>query len=107
MDKIKQQLNKLTSEVKGLKKENKELLSKITKLEKRIPLPEKIDTRVDQEIYDEVVKDIMERGEVSTSYIQRKFWFGYSRASYVMDALEDNGVIGPSKGAEPRDVLIK
>lgn len=107
MDKIKQQLNKLTSEVKGLKKENKEFLVKIKELEKRIPLPLKIDSRPAEKIYDEVVKEVMKNRRVSTSYLQRKFVIGYAKAAQLMDMLEDNGIIGPNKGAEPRDILIK
>ena len=42
----------------------------------------------------------------STSNIQRHFSIGYSRAGRIMDMLEEKGVVGPSKGSKPRDVLI-
>lgn len=107
MDKIKQQLNKLTSEVKGLKNENKELFGKIKELEKRIPPPLKIDPRPAEKMYDEVLKEVIKNRKVSTSYLQRKFVIGYAKASCLMDMLEDKGIIGPNKGAGPRDILIK
>jgi len=107
MDKIKLQLNKLTSEVKDLKKENKELLSKITKLEKRIPSPESIDIRPAQEIYDEAYKIVIKSGKVSTSYLQRMMGIGYARAACLIDMLEEKGVISEARGANPRKVLIK
>lgn len=107
MDKIKQQLNKLTSEVKSLRKENKAFVIKIKELEKRIPLPLKIDSRPAEKIYDEVLKEVIKNRRVSTSYLQRKFVIGYAKAAQLMDMLEDNGIIGPNKGAGPRDVLVK
>lgn len=107
MDKIKQQLNKLTSEVKSLKKENKEFLVKIKELEKRIPPLLKNDPRPAEKMYDEVVKEVIKNKRASTSYLQRKFVIGYAKAACLMDMLEDKGIIGPSKGAGPRDVLVK
>ena len=37
--------------------------------------------------------------------LQRKLGVGYARAARRMDMLEDRGVIGPSDGAKPRDVI--
>jgi len=31
---------------------------------------------------------------------------GYGRAARIMDELENRGIVGPGKGAEPRDILI-
>lgn len=42
----------------------------------------------------------------STSLIQRKFSIGYNRAGRLMDQLERAGIVGPSRGAKPREVLI-
>ncbi|MBN8249135.1 MAG: DNA translocase FtsK, partial [Verrucomicrobia bacterium] len=44
--------------------------------------------------------------KASTSLLQRRLKIGYGRAARLLDVLEDRGVVGPSKGAEPRDVLI-
>ena len=43
----------------------------------------------------------------STSLIQRKFSIGYNRAGRLMDQLEKAGVVGPTMGSKPRDVLIQ
>jgi S-DNA-T family DNA segregation ATPase FtsK/SpoIIIE len=40
------------------------------------------------------------------SLLQRRLRLGYTRAARIMDELEDRGIVGPSKGAEPRDILI-
>jgi S-DNA-T family DNA segregation ATPase FtsK/SpoIIIE len=59
----------------------------------------------DDELYPEAKKTIIEAGKASTSYLQRKLGIGYARAARLMDILEDRGVIGPSDGAKPRDVI--
>jgi len=40
------------------------------------------------------------------SLLQRRLRLGYGRAARIMDELENRGIVGPSKGAEPRDILI-
>jgi DNA segregation ATPase FtsK/SpoIIIE, S-DNA-T family len=60
----------------------------------------------DDELYEEARTCIMEAGKASTSYIQRKLKVGYARAARLMDMLEERGVIGPSDGARPREVLV-
>ena len=37
---------------------------------------------------------------------QRRLRLGYGRAARIMDELENRGIVGPGKGAEPRDILI-
>lgn len=43
----------------------------------------------------------------STSNIQRKFNLGYNRAGRIMDQLESAGIVGPTNGSKPREVLYK
>ena len=57
-------------------------------------------------LYNEIVEFIIETGKVSASLLQRRFKFGYNRAVHVIEQLEDEGLIGPQKGNEPRNVLI-
>ena len=38
--------------------------------------------------------------------MQRRLRLGYTRAARIMDELELRGIVGPNKGAEPRDILI-
>ncbi len=61
----------------------------------------------EDELYEEARECIIQAGKGSTSYLQRKLGLGYARAARLMDTLEKRGVIGPSDGAKPREVLEK
>ena len=55
----------------------------------------------------EVVKDfVILNQKASSSLFQRKFSIGYGRAAKLLDMLEEEGVIGPSKGTKPREVYV-
>lgn len=43
----------------------------------------------------------------SASLLQRKLSIGYARAARLLNQLEEARVVGPGKGSEPREVLIK
>jgi DNA segregation ATPase FtsK/SpoIIIE-like protein len=58
------------------------------------------------DLYEEAKAAVIEAGKSSTSYIQRKLRVGYSRAVFLQNLLEKNGVIGPRDGAKPREILI-
>ena len=58
------------------------------------------------EMYQRVIDFAESVGEVSISSIQRRFKIGYNRAARIMELLEDDGLVGPPKGAgKPRDFL--
>ncbi len=58
-------------------------------------------------LFNDALRAAVENGEVSASYLQRRFRVGYNRASRMMDALDQMGILGPSTGtSKPREVLM-
>lgn len=58
------------------------------------------------DLLDECARWIVQTGTASTSSLQRRYSIGYNRAGKIMDQLEAAGVVGPSQGGKPRQVLV-
>ena len=57
-------------------------------------------------LWEEAVKWVAERGQASTSMLQRKFSIGFQRASRLLDMMEERSIVGPRDGPRPREVLL-
>ena len=60
----------------------------------------------DDTLFDEAARFIVENRKASTSLLQRRFRIGYGRAARLLDIMEDEGLVGPSEGSKPREVLV-
>ena len=60
----------------------------------------------DEDLIQQCIEVIRSEQKASVSLMQRRLRLGYTRAARIMDELEGRGIVGPSKGAEPRDILI-
>ena len=58
------------------------------------------------ETFETAVKLVIEARKASTSYLQRRLGIGYSRAAKLIDEMEDRGIVGPTNGSKPREVLV-
>ncbi len=56
-------------------------------------------------LYDQAVEAVRKHGKPSISLVQREFNIGYNRAARLVEAMEKNGVVGPSDSAGQRKVL--
>ncbi len=65
-----------------------------------------LDDGSDDELLTQAVEIIRETQRASTSSLQRRMRIGYTRAARVMDILEERGIVGPARGAEPREIMI-
>jgi S-DNA-T family DNA segregation ATPase FtsK/SpoIIIE len=65
------------------------------------------DTTEYDERYDDAVALITKTGQASISMIQRHLRIGYNRAARIIEVMEKEGIVGPSDGAKPREVLVK
>ena len=59
------------------------------------------------ERYDDAIALITKTGQASISMIQRHLRIGYNRAARIIEMMEKEGIVGPSDGAKPREVLVR
>jgi S-DNA-T family DNA segregation ATPase FtsK/SpoIIIE len=59
------------------------------------------------ERYDDAVALVTKTGQASISMIQRHLRIGYNRAARIVEMMEEEGVVGPSDGVKPREVLAR
>ncbi|RLC28560.1 MAG: DNA translocase FtsK, partial [Deltaproteobacteria bacterium] len=58
------------------------------------------------DLYDEALALVAKTRQASISMIQRHLRIGYNRAARIIEMMEREGVVGPSDGAKPREVLV-
>ena len=58
------------------------------------------------ELYDEAARIVVQTGQASISYLQRKMRIGFSRAARLVDMMEAEGLVSAASGGKPREVLV-
>jgi len=61
--------------------------------------------RFHDDLYDQAVAIVCDTRQASVSYIQRRLQIGYNRSARMVEQMERDGIVGPTNGAKPRDVL--
>ena len=59
----------------------------------------------DDPLYEKALEIVMQQGKASASYIQRRLKIGFNRAARLVDEMERHGVVGPSNGSKPRELI--
>ena len=65
------------------------------------------DNNGEEDLYKDIKSFVIQNQKASTSLLQRYFSLGYARAARMMDRLEHDGIVSPSNGIKPREILIK
>ncbi len=60
----------------------------------------------DEELIDDAKEIILRSRKASASFLQRRMRIGYNRAALIIEALEEQGIVGPANGAKPREILV-
>jgi len=55
-------------------------------------------------MYEEAVRTVARDSRASTSHLQRRLSLGYNRAARIIDQMERDGLVGPGRGAKPRQI---
>ena len=68
-----------------------------------LPQRETDDEDLDK-LYSKAVEIVLQNKKASASFLQRRLEIGYARAARILDQMEERGIIGPSRGAKPREI---
>jgi len=104
-----EEIKKICEYVKkrDFKREKDELDLRFEEYLKEAEKKEKEGIPIDDELYEEAKRLVIEAQKASASFLQRRLKVGYARAARLLDMLESEGIVGPAQGAKPREVLIK
>lgn len=61
----------------------------------------------DDDLLEQAIEVVVQAEKASASLLQRRLKVGYARAARLLDIMEEKGIVGPSKGANPREVYVK
>ena len=106
--------SEIRSVVKFLKNEQETEYSEeiIHEVERNIPQPKSkggeddFSINSDDDLTTQAITLIVESGNASTAFLQRRLKLGFPRAARIMDEIEEMGIIGPQEGAKPRAINI-
>ncbi len=88
-----------------LRKQGKPVFDDTITAEDKKGGPEEIEYEKD-ELYDDAARIVVQSGQVSISYLQRKMRIGFSRAARLVDMMEAEGLVSAAVGGKPREVLV-
>jgi S-DNA-T family DNA segregation ATPase FtsK/SpoIIIE len=88
-----------------LRKQGKPVYDESITAEEKKGGPDSLEFEKD-DLYDEAARIVVESGQVSISYLQRKLRIGFSRAARLVDMMEAEGLVSAATGGKPREVLV-
>ena len=88
---------------------NEEIIKQIeeaNKTDKEIAMENAEEDDGTDELLMDAIETVIDMGQASTSFIQRRFKVGYARAGRIIDQMEERGIISGYQGSKPREVLM-
>jgi S-DNA-T family DNA segregation ATPase FtsK/SpoIIIE len=98
-----EEINKVVDFIKKQRRPsyNEDILTQQKKATKTMSRVDK-----DDEMYEDAVRVILQTGHASVSMLQRRLALGYTRAARLIDAMEQEGIIGTFRGSKARKILV-
>ena len=96
--------------IKKLIKHLKLINERLDKIEEKIDeraRPKSLYSDKGDVLLSEAIDLVAESQMATASFLQRQMNIGYARAARLLDLMEERGVVGPSRGAESREILIQ
>lgn len=87
-------------------KYNDEIISQPVQIGKNGVMADSGGSDVDDPVYKEAVRAVIDGGKASTSLLQRRLRIGYGKAARFMETMEEQGIISAADGNRPREVLV-
>jgi len=56
-------------------------------------------------LFEKALEIVLQQGKASASFIQRRLKIGYNRSARLVELMEERGIVGPSQGSKPRDIV--
>ena len=88
-----------------LRKQGKPVYDETITAEDKKSGPDGIEFEKD-DLYDEAARIVVQSGQASISYLQRRLRIGFSRAARLVDMMEMEGLVSAAAGGKPREVLV-
>ena len=85
---------------------NEDILEKIEKVNSTDKELDEQDEDETDPFLMEAIETVIDLGQASASFIQRRFKVGYARAGRIIDQMEARGIISGYEGSKPRQVLV-
>jgi S-DNA-T family DNA segregation ATPase FtsK/SpoIIIE len=72
----------------------------------QLPTEDDDEDATEDPLFEQALSIVKQQGTASASMLQRRLRIGYNRAARLIEAMEDEGYIGPADGSRGRTVLI-
>lgn len=99
---VKGEWDKIIAKYAGLYRDKSDYIQAMSAAEERVA-----NTELDELKYQEAKLAVITNQQASVSFLQRRVRLGYAQSARAIDRMEQEGIVGPYNGNQPREVLVK